>query len=94
MTYDLTYDPVMVRFCFNLSCVSTTENSRNEMAKYAKNYLPLLFNVYTSEESKDLPDQQLVLDTIKDYLSVTDGQVLRIVHTILQYTTHVRRFMV
>lgn len=45
-----------------------------ELGKYAKNYLPLLFNLYTTEKwqkGRD-PVRQSVLETIKRYLSVTD----------------------
>jgi len=44
------------------------------MSKYAKNYLPLLFNLYTTEkwnQSRD-PVRQSVFETIKRYLTITD----------------------
>lgn len=44
------------------------------MAKYAKNYLPLLFNLYSTEKwnlSRD-PVRQSVFETIKRYLTITD----------------------
>jgi ribosomal RNA-processing protein 12 len=45
------------------------------MSKYAKNYLPLLFNLYTTEKwnlSRD-PVRQSVFETIKRYLTMTDS---------------------
>lgn len=44
------------------------------MSKYAKNYLPLLFNLYTTEKwnvSRD-PVRQSVFETIKRYLTITE----------------------
>ena len=52
-----------------------SETDREEIGKYAKNYLPLLFNLYTSEKwnlSRD-PVRQSVFETIKRYLTVTDA---------------------
>lgn len=46
------------------------------MSKYAKNYLPILFNLYISDISIDKdPNRQSVLDTIKCYLKVADAQL-------------------
>ena len=50
------------------------DDDRQEIAKYAKNYLPLLFNLYSTEKwnmSRD-PVRQSVFETIKRYLTVTD----------------------
>ena len=52
-----------------------TEEYQAELGKYAKNYLPILFNVYTSEENESSDDHQVVIDTVRDYLKVTDQQV-------------------
>ena len=52
-----------------------TEEYQAELGKYAKNYLPILFNVYTSEESETSDEHQVVIDTVRDYLKVTDQQV-------------------
>ena len=47
-----------------------------ELNKYAKNYLPILFNVYTADgDESDSADHQVVLDTVRDYLSIADQQV-------------------
>ena len=53
------------------------ELDRQEIAKYAKNYLPLLFNLYTTEKwnhSRD-PVRQSVFETIKRYLTITDSSL-------------------
>ncbi len=50
------------------------EIDRQEIGKYAKNYLPLLFNLYTTEKwnhSRD-PVRQSIFETIKRYLTITD----------------------
>ena len=46
------------------------------MAKYAKNYLPILFNIYTTEMNleKD-PIRQSIVDTIKCYLKIADSEL-------------------
>ena len=44
----------------------------NELSKYAKNYLPLLFNIYT--ESTD-DSNYFILDCVKSYASITDPEV-------------------
>lgn len=51
-----------------------SDSDRQELGKYAKNYLPLLFNLYTTEKwnhSRD-PVRQSVFETIKRYLTITD----------------------
>lgn len=53
----------------------TTEEYQTELGKYAKNYLPILFNVYTSEENQGSEIHQVVIDTVRDFLKVTDQQV-------------------
>lgn len=42
---------------------------------YAKNYLPILFNLYTAEEKEGDPDKLPVLETIRVYLFITDSKV-------------------
>ncbi|CAF4274825.1 unnamed protein product, partial [Rotaria sp. Silwood2] len=58
----------------NLISKTDNESDRQEVGKYAKNYLPLLFNLYTTEKwnvSRD-PVRQSVYETIKRYLTITD----------------------
>ncbi|CAF1145441.1 unnamed protein product [Rotaria sordida] len=58
----------------NLISKTDNEIDRQEIGKYAKNYLPLLFNLFTTEKwnrSRD-PVRQSVYETIKRYLTITD----------------------
>jgi hypothetical protein len=50
------------------------EIDQQEIGKYAKNYLPLLFNLYTSEKWNSSRDsiRQSLFETIKRYLTITD----------------------
>lgn len=62
------------KYHFDISFSISLETDREEMSKYAKNYLPLLFNLYTTEkwnQSRD-PVRQSVFETIKRYLTITD----------------------
>ncbi|XP_070541212.1 RRP12-like protein [Ptychodera flava] len=53
------------------------EENKAEVAKYAKNFLPILFNIYTTvdAEKKDYT-RFTVLETIKTYLTVTDPKLV------------------
>lgn len=47
------------------------------MGKYAKNYLPILFNIYTTEIMvDDDSNRQSLLDTIKCYFKITDKDLI------------------
>lgn len=45
----------------------------SELSKYAKNYLPLLFNVYI--ESSAVDSNSFMLDCIQSYASISDPPV-------------------
>uniref|UniRef100_A0A3P8ZUF6 Uncharacterized protein n=1 Tax=Esox lucius TaxID=8010 RepID=A0A3P8ZUF6_ESOLU len=49
-----------------------------EVGRFAKNFLPILFNVYSQQPAPgdSAPYRMAVLDTIKVYLSVTDQQMV------------------
>lgn len=49
--------------------------SKNELSLYAKNYLPILFNLYTAEKKEGDPDKLPILETVRVYLSITDHKV-------------------
>jgi ribosomal RNA-processing protein 12 len=61
------------------------------MAKYAKNYLSIMFNVYTTEMKleKD-PVRQSLLDTIKCYMKIADFDLLNffLAQSIQHYENH------
>lgn len=47
------------------------------MGRFAKNFLPILFNVHTQQlapEESD-PSRLAILDTIRAYLTITDAKV-------------------
>lgn len=47
------------------------------MGRFAKNFLPILFNVYSQpeEDGGSNAQRRSVLDTVRAYLTVTDPQV-------------------
>lgn len=55
-----------------------------ELSKYAKNYLPLLFNIYT-ESSSTVDSNSFILDCIRSYASITDPQVLHVLQLLNVY---------
>ncbi|KAG9341086.1 hypothetical protein JZ751_019840 [Albula glossodonta] len=63
-----------------------TEAEKAEVGRFAKNFLPILFNVYSTQpaEGEKDPSRMAVLETIKVYLTITDQQM---VCTFLQKAT-------
>lgn len=55
-----------------------TEEEKAEVGRFAKNFLPILFNVHTQQPTpgETDPSRLAVLDTIKAYLTVTDHQMV------------------
>lgn len=65
-------------------CYLITDDDKKELSSYAKNYLPILFNLYTVEDKDGGPDKLPILETVRAYLTVTDMKVrLQIVIIIL-----------
>lgn len=58
-----------------LKSSDNAENSK-ELSSYAKNYLPILFNLYTAEEKDGDPDKLPILETVRVYLSITDSKLV------------------
>ncbi|XP_071769461.2 RRP12-like protein [Centroberyx gerrardi] len=54
-----------------------TEEEKAEMGRFSKNFLPILFNVYSQQPAagESAPYRMAVLDTIKVYLTVTETQM-------------------
>ncbi|OWA52836.1 RRP12-like protein [Hypsibius exemplaris] len=51
--------------------------NRTEVAKYAKNYLPRLLQIYTTEATSDGSNQRLAaLETVKIYLKITPQETI------------------
>lgn len=59
------------------SCNMSTEEEKAEVGRFSKNFLPILFNVYSQQPpaGESGTYRMAVLDTIKVYLSVTEKQV-------------------
>uniref|UniRef100_A0A1A8HJ42 Ribosomal RNA processing 12 homolog n=1 Tax=Nothobranchius korthausae TaxID=1143690 RepID=A0A1A8HJ42_9TELE len=65
-----------LRTLINKSC--STEEEKAEMGRFSKNFLPILFNVYSQPpaEGESGTYRMAVLDTIKVYLSITETQLI------------------
>lgn len=64
-------------FIFNITCIIVTDIT--ELSRYSKNYLPILFNLYTNEPVEGELSRDPILDCIKSFLSITDQQVCQII---------------
>ncbi|KAM9476778.1 RRP12-like protein [Clarias gariepinus] len=55
-----------------------TEEEKAEVGRFAKNFLPILFNVHTQQPPprESDPSRLAVLDTIRAYLTITDPKVV------------------
>uniref|UniRef100_A0A669CRD9 Ribosomal RNA processing 12 homolog n=1 Tax=Oreochromis niloticus TaxID=8128 RepID=A0A669CRD9_ORENI len=64
-----------LRTIINKSC--STEEEKAEVGRFSKNFLPILFNVYSQEPAigESGTYRMAVLDTIKVYLGITEMQV-------------------
>lgn len=64
-----------LRTIINKSC--STEEEKAEVGRFSKNFLPILFNVYSQQPAAGESGtyRMAVLDTIKVYLTVTDMQM-------------------
>ncbi|XP_061083822.1 RRP12-like protein [Conger conger] len=73
-----------LRTLITKSCES--EEDKAEVRRFAKNFLPILFNVYSTQPApgESAPSRMAVLETIKVYLTITDQQM---VCTFLQKAT-------
>ncbi|XP_060076895.1 RRP12-like protein [Ylistrum balloti] len=53
------------------------ESSKKAVSQFAKNFLPILFNLFTAEPEKDKdPTRLAVLETVKCYLQIADSQLV------------------
>ncbi|KAF2975360.1 hypothetical protein EK904_000217 [Melospiza melodia maxima] len=55
-----------------------TDAERAEVGRFAKNFLPILFNVYSQpeEDGGTSAQRRSVLDTVRAYLTITDPQMV------------------
>ncbi|PKU31139.1 rrp12- hypothetical protein [Limosa lapponica baueri] len=65
-----------LRTLINKGC--ETDAERAEVGRFAKNFLPILFNVYSQseEDGGSSAQRRSVLDTVRTYLTVTDPQMV------------------
>ncbi|KAI8486218.1 pre-rRNA processing protein [Branchiostoma belcheri] len=63
-----------------LSKSTDSEENRKELGRFAKNYLPILFNIYTTEPKEGDPTVLPVLATVKSYLTVAPAQLVHELH--------------
>lgn len=57
--------------------ILSLDAERAEVGRFAKNFLPILFNVYSQaeEDAGSNAQRRSVLDTVRAYLTITDPQV-------------------
>ena len=66
--------------CLNLwpchfAFIFASEDGKKEVGRFAKNFLPILFNMYTTGNPREDSSIFTVLETIKVYLKITDTEV-------------------
>lgn len=85
-----TGEPFSVRVCRNIWiykiceltfywCLCfTTEDEKVEVSRFAKNFLPILFNIYSQEPTSGVASasRMAILDTVRVYFTITDQTVL------------------
>lgn len=61
-----------LRTLINKGC--ETEDEKDEVSRFAKNFLPILFNIYSQEPTPGVASasRMAVLDTVRVYLTITD----------------------
>ncbi|XP_038070845.1 RRP12-like protein [Patiria miniata] len=52
------------------------EENRAELARFAKNFLPVFFNLYTSGNAREDPSLATILETAKVYLKIADPKLV------------------
>lgn len=67
-----------LRTLISKSC--ETEEEKEEVGRFAKNFLPIMFNVHTQQPTsgQNDPSRFSVLDTIKAYLAITDQKMVNL----------------
>lgn len=64
------------------------------MAKYAKNYLPIMFNMYTTEPRLDDSMRQSIVDTVRHFLQIADAELINsfLVAALDNYESYARKY--
>lgn len=66
------------KFCLSFAA----EEEKAEVGRFAKNFLPILFNVHTQQlaPGESDPSRLAVIDTIRAYLTITDPKVAHFIN--------------
>lgn len=68
-----------------------SDASKKELSQYSKNYLPILFNLYTAEDNEGDADKLAILETVRVYLSITDPKVSNLPSMLLHLPNRITR---
>ena len=68
-----------------------SDASKKELSLYSKNYLPILFNLYTAEGNEGDADKLAILETVRVYLSITDHKVSNLPSMLLHLPNRIAR---
>lgn len=68
-----------------------SDASKKELSQYSKNYLPILFNLYTAEDNEGEADKLAILETVRVYLSITDHKVSNLPSMLLHLPNRITR---
>ena len=68
-----------------------SDASKKELSQYSKNYLPILFNLYTAEDNEGDADKLAILETVRVYLSITDHKVSNLPSMLLHLLNRITR---
>ena len=71
------YFKIHLSLSYSLSLFFESDEDKAAMSQFAKNYMPILFNLFTSNPDNPRDSRRLaVLETIKVYLTITESKVL------------------
>ena len=60
----------------NIKLYSIVDETRTELSRFAKNFLPIFFNLYTADPVKEKdPVKLAVFETVKCYFQIADKLV-------------------
>ena len=68
-----------------------SDASKKKLSQYSKNYLPILFNLYTAEDNEGDADKLAILETVRVYLSITDHKVSNLPSMLLHLPNRITR---
>lgn len=70
------------------------DENKGLVSKYAKNYLPIMFNLYTTETKLDDPFRQSIIDTVKFFLKISEPDLINVylMQAIKNYEVYVKKY--